>query len=350
MRLREIAANIGATLIHAPNDLAAPELNITSVAPVESATEGSLSFVDSGEFEQFIGKTKASALILRQKSEVFQGPQLIHPHPYWAFAKSAHLFIRPHRGPTGFSEMAFVADDAHVDESATVYPFAFVGSKANVGADCVIYPGVYVGDEVIVGEGCHLLPNVVVMKGAVLGKHVVVHAGTVIGCEGFGYASSGLDLIKVPQMGSVRIADHVEIGSCSTVDRGTMSDTVIGTGTKLDSHVHIGHNSEVGKNTMISGMSATAGSVVIGDWVVIGGHTGINSRCAIPDGSELGAMSGVTKKITEKGRYIGFPAMNATAWKRQVAHVRRLPAMEKRVKELEAKLEALSDMMMADKK
>jgi UDP-3-O-[3-hydroxymyristoyl] glucosamine N-acyltransferase len=352
MRLGEIASYIGATLVSGASGATgatAGEENITGVAPVETAPEGTLSFVHSGDFVRFIATTRASALILREKSPDFRGPQLLHENPYWAFAKAAQLFVRASRGPSGFSDMAFIADDAEVHESVTVYPFVFVGSGAKIGAECILYPGVYVGEGVEIGEGCHLLPNVVVMDHSRIGRKVVIHAGTVVGCEGFGYAASASDLIKVPQMGSVRIGDRVEIGSCSTIDRGTMSDTAIGEGTKLDSHVHIGHNSEIGSNTMICGMSATAGSVVIGDWVFVGGHTGINSRCVVPTRSEIGAMSGVTKKITKTGRYQGIPAIEASSWKRQVAYIRRIPAMEDRVRGLEAKLEALSDVLMRGK-
>lgn len=346
MRLGEIAAYIGARLVNGKDGEQPGEVNITGVAPVETAAGGSLSFVDSGDFEKFITTTQASALILRAETPEFNGPQLVHENPYWAFAKAAQLFVRANRGPSGFSDMAFIADDAEVHDSVTVYPFVFVGSGAKIGAECVLYPGVYIGEGVEIGEGCHLLPNVVVMDQTKIGRKVMIHAGTVIGCDGFGYASSETDLIKVPQMGAVHIGDQVEIGSCSTIDCGTMSDTKIGSGTKLDSHVHIGHNSEIGRNTMICGMSATAGSVMIGDWVFVGGHTGINSRCVVPSHSEVGAMSGVTKKIAKKGRYQGIPAMEANAWKRQVAHIRRIPVMEDRVKELEAKLETLSDLLL----
>jgi UDP-3-O-[3-hydroxymyristoyl] glucosamine N-acyltransferase len=238
--------------------------------------------------------------------------------------------------------MAYVAPDAVVDPTATVLPFAAVMSGAKIGARSVLYPGVYVGRGASVGNDTELRAHVVVEAFVEVGDRVLVHGGTVLGADGFGFAPGPKGLEKIPQTGRVIIGHDVEVGALCTVDRGALEDTVVGSGTKLDSHVHVGHGVTIGQHSILCAFVGIAGSAHIGSGVVLGGHVGVSNKVRIADGIQVGAMAGVTKDLAEKGTYMGFPAGPAGEWRRQIAGARRMPEriaeLEKKIRELEKAL------------
>lgn len=344
MLLRDLAALLQAEIYP---DAKAGDVELQSLGPIATAAPGQLTFVASADFEKHLPTTRAAAVIVATKHPGVKTPQLVHRNPYWAFAKAAQIFYAPKRPAPGISSKAVVEDGAKVDPSASVLPLAYVAKGARIGKNVVLHPGVYVGENAEIGDDCELRAGVVIESRVKIGARVLIHGNTVIGADGFGFAPGEGELAKIPQVGSVVIADDVEIGACATIDRGALEDTKIGKGTKLDSHIHIGHGTTLGENCMMCGLSGIAGSARLGNWVVMGGHAAINNKCVIPDGTQVGAVSAVTKSLTESGTYMGFPAVPANEWRRQVAGTRRLPELEKRVRELEANLKALKELLPA---
>jgi UDP-3-O-[3-hydroxymyristoyl] glucosamine N-acyltransferase len=332
MELGALATHIAAELV------GDPRTRIDGVAPIAAAAPGTLTFLVSADYEAHLATTKASAVIVASRRPDLEIAQLVHKNPYWAFAKVSQLFFQRPRPAAGVAEEAFVAPDATVDPTATVMPFAYVGPKARIGRQVVLYPGVFVGEGCVVGDGSELRANVVLEYGVQVGARVLIHANTTIGADGFGFAPGEGELAKIPQIGAVSIADDVEIGGCATVDRGALEDTKIGRGTKLDSGVHVGHGTTIGEHSMMCGLAGIAGSARIGNWVVLAGHSAVNSKVELKDGTQIGAMTAVTSSPGDKDTYIGFPAIPAREWRRQAVTLRKLPELEKRLRALEAKL------------
>lgn len=338
----DLAKELGAVL-HAPkqgDDSRAEAILLTGVAPLGSAQAGQLSFLANPEYAKLLPSTKASAVIVAKESAECDAVQLIHSNPYWAFAKSSQFFFKPESFAPGVSVQAYVAPTARVGKDVTILPNAFVAEDAHIGDGVVLYPGVYVGKGAQIGSGTVIRANAVIEHGVIIGRRGLIHGGAVIGADGFGFAPGEKSIAKIPQIGRVVIGDDVEVGGLSTIDRGAMADTIIGDGTKIDSHVHVGHNVVIGKNCMLCAFSGIAGSAKLGDWVTLAGHAAVNNHVVIASRVTVGAMSGLTKSAPVSGVYMGFPAQPASEWRRQTARVRRLQELEERVKKLEALLAA----------
>ena len=238
-----------------------------------------------------------------------------------------------------------VSDEAKVADSAVIYPYAYIERGAVIGDHVVVYPYVHIGENAVVGEHSVLQPHVTLYHGVQLGKRVTVHAGAVIGSDGFGYANDGEEVLKIPQLGTVVIEDDVEIGSLANIDRGTIAATRIGEKTKIDSKVHIGHNVQIGKGCMLAAFTGIAGSSHVGDRVLTGGHSGIVGHVKVASGTILSAMSLISNDIS-KGEYLsGFPAIPSMKWKRSRIAEKKLPATNRQVQELSRKVIELEDKL-----
>ena len=340
--LSDLAARLKAELV-LPAGAAADltDRPLTGLAPIAHAQDGQVTFLVSDEYARHLETTGATAVIVKAALPSARFAQLVHRNPYWAFAKTAQLFFPLKTEAAGVSAKAHVDPTAEVAASATVYPFAYVGARARIGERAVLYPGVYVGDGAQIGADTVLRANVVVEHGVRIGERCLVHGGAVLGADGFGFAPGEGELAKIPQVGSVVIGDDVEIGGATTVDRGALEDTRLGRGTKLDSHVHVGHGSQTGEYCLMCGLSGLAGSVKLGNWVTVAGHSAVDNRVEMVDGATLGGFSAMTKDAPAKDVYLGFPAQPAGAWRRMIVRQRNLDALEARVKELETKLAAL---------
>lgn len=332
--LGEIAALVGAELI---GDKNAASVVVRSVAPLDVATAGDVSFLARADYEEQAKASKAAAIFTAKPLANVAFAQLLHARPYYAFAKVAQLFWRPAHPFSGQSAKASIHPEAHIHPTALIADHVWIGPKAHVGANAVLYPGCFVGAGASVGEDSVLRANVVLEWGCKVGNRVLIHAGAVLGGDGFGFAPGDTDIAKIPQVGNVVIEDEVEIGPCCTIDRAAMGETRICFGAKLDSHVHIAHNVRVGRHTMMSGFTGVAGSAKIGDWVMTGGHSAINGHITIADRVQVGAMSGAVKSIEEPGAYLGFPAVEASKWRRQLVYLKRLGEMEERIRKLEGR-------------
>ena len=335
MRLGELAERLGCRL---EGD---GRLEISAVRGLEDAGPHDLSFVAHERYLPCLRASAAGAVILAEGWPPVERAALRTPNPVLAFARALTL-LHPLPTPSpGIHPTAVVAPDARVAADAIVGPHTVLGPGVEVGAGTMLDAHVTVGAGVRIGAGCRIFPQVVLRDGVLLGDRVIVHSGTVIGADGFGYARDGQRYVKIPQIGRVVIENDVEIGANVAVDRATLGETRIGRGTKIDNLVHIAHNVRVGADTVIAGQSGIAGSSRIGSRVTMAGQVGVVDHVEIGDDVIVGSQAGVTKDIPAGSVVLGSPAIPHIEFKRQVAAVARLPEMRKLLRTLQERLAAL---------
>jgi len=340
MKLGKVAELVGARLA------GDPDYEVSSVASLEDAGPSDVSFLADRKFLRHLKDTKAGAVVLHPSladSSAAAGKNLLladEPNP--TFSRVAALFAPP--PPTyepGVHESAVVHPSAEVDPSAHVGPLCVVGEGARVGAGTVLTALVYLGPGVVVGGDCVLHPGVVVREHCRIGDRVVLHAGAVIGSDGFGYETVDGEHRKIPQTGNVVVEDDVEIGSCTCVDRARFASTVIGRGTKIDNLVQVAHNVVLGPGCLLAAQVGISGSGRFGKGVVAAGQVGVNPHVRVGDRAVLSGKSGITKDVPPGVIVSGFPpALHSEFLRREVA-VKKLPALLDRVRELEERIAKL---------
>ena len=337
MNLQSLAERVGGRL-DGPADLV-----VRGLAGIRDAAEGDCTFVAHPKYLRDLPSTRASAVILAEGVESSL-PAIRAADPALAFARALIVFETPRRDlfPPGTDERASVHADAEVAEGAHVGPFAVVGPGCRVGARSMVGAGTVLLHDVVVGEDCLLYPNVVLREATRVGDRVIVHAGAVIGADGFGFAREGATVHKIPQIGRVVLEDDVEIGANVCIDRATTGETVIRSQTKIDNLVQIGHNVRIGERTAVSAQSGISGSCTIGSDVILAGQVGIADHLEIGDRVRIGAKSGVSNSIDDDATMSGIPARNHAEWRRTQARLARLSkyaddiaALKRRVDELE---------------
>ena len=260
---------------------------------------------------------------------------------YECVAKLLQMYESMKPKKTGIDPLAFVSPKAKVAEGVYVGAFAYISDGAEVGEGSQIYPHAYIGEGVKIGKNALIYPNVTVYHGCKLGKNVTLHAGCVIGADGFGFAPGPEGYDKIPQIGIVTIEDDVEIGANTCVDRSTMGSTYVRKGVKLDNLVQIAHNTDIGANTVMSSQVGVAGSTKVGEWCMFGGQVGIAGHITIGDKVFLGAQSGVPGSLKSGQQLIGTPPMEQRAYFKSQAIFRRLPDMYKELNDLKKQIEEL---------
>ena len=303
-----------------------PALPIDSVATLSTASPATVSFLANPAYRSQLRGTKAGAVILEER---FQADcpvaALVATNPYAVYARVAQFLHPSPVAEPGIDSSASVAADAVVPDSARVCPQAVIGPGASLGESVVVGEGAVVGANVTIGEGTRLAPRVVLMRGVEIGKRCILHAGVVVGSDGFGFARDGESWVKVPQLGGVVIGDDVEIGANSTVDRGTVEDTVIEDGVKLDNQIQIGHNVRVGAHTVMAAFSGVAGSTTVGKRCMFGGAVVVVGHLTICDDAVFTFRTTVLQSVTEPGTYSGaLPADEAKRWRRNAARFSKL--------------------------
>ncbi|MEH6368152.1 MAG: UDP-3-O-(3-hydroxymyristoyl)glucosamine N-acyltransferase [Pseudomonas marincola] len=336
--LGQLATRLGATL---KGD---SELLITGLATLQDAGAGQLSFLANAQYRKYLADTQAAAVLLTEAdAEGFPGNALIVANPYLAYAELSHAFDRKPQGVVGVHPSALVAADASIDPTASVGAYAVIESGAQIAAGVTISAHCFVGARSVIGEGGWLAPRVTLYHDVRIGRNVVIQSGAVIGGEGFGFANEKGVWQKIAQIGGVLIGDNVEIGANTTVDRGALSDTVLGNGVKLDNQIMIAHNVQVGDNTAMAGCVGISGSTKIGRNCMIAGGVGMVGHIEVCDGVFVTGMTMVTRSITEPGSYSSGTAMQpANEWRKSAARIRQLDDMAKRLQQLEKQLAAVT--------
>jgi len=333
IRLSELAAALGREATGDEDPL------IRGVAPLESAGEGELAFVRSARHARELARSRAGAVILPEGLDAAGRPAIASPDPGLDFARAVALVEPAPEPPRGVGREALVAPDAKIDPEASVAPGAVVGARSRVGARTAIHPNATLYPDVVVGADCVLHAGVVLREGTVLGDRVVLEPGVVIGGDGFGYVADGQGgLVKMPHVGRVVIEDDVEIGAGTTVDRGTLAETRIRRGARIDNLVQIAHNCDVGEGAVIVAQSGLSGSTVVGRGAVVMAQAGSAGHLRIGDGAFVGARAGLHKDVPDGARVWGAPQMEERAWHRAVRALARLPAALRRLRAIEREL------------
>jgi UDP-3-O-[3-hydroxymyristoyl] glucosamine N-acyltransferase len=296
------------------------------VATLSRANTGALSFLANSRYRKQLESTQATAVLLRAE-DVSHCPvaALIDPNPYLAYARIAALMHPQASLAPGIHPSAVVAGGARIAASASIGPLAVIEDEAQIGERVLIGPACIVQKGACVGDDSALLSRVNLYPGVTLGKRCILHAGAVVGADGFGFAPNAGTWVKVPQVGSVRIGDDVEIGANTTIDRGAIDDTVVENGVKLDNQIQVGHNVIIGAHTAIAACTGISGSTVIGQRCMIGGMVGFAGHLTIADDVVVTGCSLVSASIRNAGSYSsGMPTVETRMWRRMVAHLRRL--------------------------
>ncbi|EGU42889.1 UDP-3-O-[3-hydroxymyristoyl] glucosamine N-acyltransferase [Vibrio ichthyoenteri ATCC 700023] len=318
---------------------------VTMVAPMDKAQQGHVTFLSNPKYAKHLAECQATVVMIKQaQRELCVGNALVVADPYVAFAKVAQALDT--------TPKAAVA----IAPSAVIDPSASVGNNVAIGANAVIEEGVSLGDNVVIGAGCfigknaiignntQLWANVSVYHNVEIGSDCLVQSNTVIGSDGFGYANEKGEWIKIPQLGTVRIGNRVEIGACTTIDRGALDDTIIADNVIIDNQMQIAHNVEIGYGTAMAGATVVAGSTKIGKYCIIGGASVLNGHIEIADGVTITGMGMVMRSIEEKGMYSsGIPLQTNKEWRRTATRVHRIDEMNKRLKAVEKQLESDAD-------
>jgi len=338
--LAELAALVGGELIGDGT------VEVNGVSPIDPVERIQPSHVTLAESEQYFVKahgSNAAAIVVSFDVPASKKPLIRVKKTTLALARMLAIFHPVEKPPAGVHPTAFVGAGVTLGQSVHVGPNAVVKDGASIGDRSTVDAGAVVGERVTIGADCVIHSNATLYRDIRLGERVVVHSGTVIGSDGFGYTQDGTTRVKIPQVGTVVIEDDVEIGANVAIDRSTLGETVIKRGTKIDNLVQIAHNVVIGENTVVCGLVGISGSVTIGDNVTLAGQVGLADHVSIGANATIGAQSGVTKNLEGGHYYLGSPAVPIGQASRQYAVIANLPELSKRVRELERELERLKD-------
>ena len=333
--LAEIVRRCGGELIGEPG------VKIKQVASLESAASGDICFVAQARYIPQLEKSAASAVILGADSrDATALPRIVCANPYAYYAAVVELLNPVESVIPGIHKSAVVDKTARIAKSARIGACAIIAEHARIGANAVIGAGCFVGADSCVGAATRLYANVTLYHGCMIGERCIIHAGAVIGSDGFGNAKDGGVWKKIPQIGGVTVGDDVEIGANTTVDRGALEDTIIGNGVKLDNQIQIAHNVTIGDHTAIAACTGIAGSAKIGRNCTLGGASMIYGHITIADNINVSAGTLVMKSLDEPGTYTGvYPFTDHKRWLKNASHLRQLDELVRRVRELERQLE-----------
>jgi len=319
------------------------EVKVNYVSKIEEGKPGTISFLANPKYTQYIYNTLASIVIVNNdfKPEKEISATLIRVEDaYLAFAKLLDYYNRIKQDKKGVSKQAYISESASIGENCYIGPFVYIGENVTIGNGTKIYPNTHIGDNSSVGDNTTIYSGVNIYSEIKIGNECIIHAGVVIGSDGFGFApQTESDYTKVAQIGNVILEDRVEIGANTTIDRATLGSTIIRKGVKLDNLIQIAHNVEIGEHTVISAQTGVSGSTKIGKFCMIGGQVGIINHITIADEVKIAAQSGIGKSIVNKGEIVqGSPAFDISKYRRAYIHFRNLENIKSKVDELDKKL------------
>ncbi len=334
IRLADIARRLGADL-HGSGDVI-----IDGIASMQSAQSGQITFLSSRRYREQLAACRASAVVLTHSDLPWCTiPALVVKDPYLAFARMARLYDTTPKPASNIAPSAIIAPGVKLGQNVSIGANAVIESDVELADDVVIGAGCFIGKGAVIGRGTMLWANVTVYHAVQIGSQCLIHSGAVIGSDGFGYANDGGKWVKIPQLGTVIMGDGVEIGACTTIDRGALDNTRIGNGVIIDNQCQIAHNVIIGENTAIAGGVVMAGSLKIGRYCMIGGASVINGHMEICDHVTITGMAMVMRPITEPGVYSsGIPAQPNKIWRKTAALVMSINEIRKRLKDLECQI------------
>ena len=323
------------------------EATVSTVSSIDGGKAGSLAYLTNPRYEQYIYTTEASIVLVDktfEPKESVKATLIKVENVGECVLNLLEMYNAAKPRKKGISKLASIAESATVGEDCYIGDFAVVESGAKVGNNVQIYPQCYVGDKVVIGEGTKLYPGVKIYEGCVIGKNCILHAGAVIGADGFGFAPrEDGTFAKIPQLGNVIIEDNVEIGANTCIDRAKTDSTIIHSGVKLDNLIQLGHNVEVGANTVMSAQVGIAGTSKVGSNCFIAGQVGIADHVTIGNEVKIGSKSGIDKNVADGEIRFGYPALPGVQYHRSFAVFRQLPDMAYTLRNLEKSVKALQE-------
>ena len=315
------------------------EIEVSKLSKIEDGGPESLSFLANPKYTQFIYTTKASIVIV---NKIFKAEKEIHStlirveDAYKSFSKLLEYYNQVKMNKTGIESPVFISKSAIYGENIYIGAFAYLGENIKIGNNTKIYPNVYIGDNVVIGDNVILFSGAKIYSDTLIGDNCVIHSCAILGADGFGFAPNEQgEFIKVPQTGNVVIEDNVDVGASTSIDRATLGSTIIRKGVKLDNHIQIAHNVEIGKNTVIAAQTGIAGSTKIGENCMIGGQVGIVGHITIGNNVKIQAQSGIGRNVKDNETLQGSPALPYSDYNKSYVHFKNLPKTMNRINILE---------------
>ena len=315
------------------------EIEVSKLSKIEDGGPESLSFLANPKYTQFIYTTKASIVIV---NKIFKAEKEIHStlirveDAYKSFSKLLEYYNQVKMNKTGIESPVFISKSATYGENIYIGAFAYLGENIKIGNNTKIYPNVYIGDNVVIGDNVILFSGAKIYSDTLIGDNCVIHSCAILGADGFGFAPNEQgEFIKVPQTGNVVIEDNVDVGAATSIDRATLGSTIIRKGVKLDNHIQIAHNVEIGKNTVIAAQTGIAGSAKIGENCMIGGQVGIVGHITIGNNVKIQAQSGIGRNVKDNETLQGSPALPYSDYNKSYVHFKNLPKTMNRINILE---------------
>jgi len=335
--LSEIANIVGGKLV------GQPEIQISGIAPLEEAASGDITLFAKEKYKKLLHQSKASAFIVSSELPFKDKNQIIVENSYYAFAQLLRLFYQPPYQSKGISDKAIIGEGCSIGKDVTFYPLVYIGDHCTIGDRVTLYPGVVIGDKVKIGEDSILYPNVSIYQNINIGKRVIIHSGTILGSDGFGFVLKDERYHKIPQVGTVVVEDDVELGANVCVDRATLGKTIIKRGVKVDNLVQIGHNVSIGEDSILVSQVGLSGSTKIGRRALLAGRAATVHDVRIGDNVTLTGETVVTKDLPDDSFVSGYPAIDHKIWKKSIILFKQLPELLARLRRLEEKVDRLID-------
>jgi UDP-3-O-[3-hydroxymyristoyl] glucosamine N-acyltransferase len=315
-----------------------PDAEVYKLAKIEEGTDGSLTFLANTKYSNYLYTTNATIVIVNKSYELeneVKATLIKVDDAYSSFSKLLEYYNQIKLMKSGIEQPSVISEGVTYGDDLYLGSFCYIGKNVRIGNNVKIYPNSFIGDNVTIGDNCVFFAGVRVYSESEIGNHVTIHSGSIIGSDGFGFApQEDGSYSKIPQIGNVVIEDHVEIGSCSTVDRATLGTTYIRKGAKLDNQIQVAHNVEIGENTVIAAQTGIAGSTKIGRNCMIGGQVGIAGHITIGDRVKIQAQSGIGKSLKDGEVVQGSPAFNYGDFAKSFVHFRNLPKIVNEIEEL----------------
>ena len=333
--LASLAEQLSAELVGNEN------IQLSRLSTFDNAEQGDITFVSDKKLLTRLDDCKASAIVLPLEAKAFyQGNALFMETPYIGYALLARLFDTTPNLDSGIASSATIHESAVIGQNVAIAENVVISEGVNIGDNCQIFANTVIARDAQLGHGCKVYSNVSIYHACEIGNNVIIHANTVVGSDGFGNAPYQGTWVKIPQIGKVIIGNDCEIGSSTTIDRGALSDTVIGKGVKIDNQCQIAHNVQIGDHTAIAGGTNIAGSTTIGKNCIIGGSVAMNGHISITDNVTITGDSMIMRSIDKPGVYSsGVPAQDNKSWRKTAAYTLKIEELFKRVKQLEKQLE-----------